>query len=98
MKAQQSAGFFAQRWNAAVDVRLLFWRDVLATGTLINLLAGFVALMLLAQGVGAGWALAAHLAPLPYNLFLLASIWRSPQRTPRVMLLTSLWFMLMLVL
>lgn len=97
MKPQQSARFFALRWNAEVDLRLLFWRDVLATGTLINLLAGFVTLMLLAQGVGAGWAVAAHLLPLPYNLFLWAAVWRSPQRTPLIMGLTSVWFMLMAV-
>jgi hypothetical protein len=43
-------------------------------------------------------ALALHLAPLPYNLFLLAAVWRSPGRGPLAVALALSWFALMLLL
>jgi hypothetical protein len=89
--------FLARHWNAAIDLRVLFWRDMLGIGTVINLLAGFAALIMLAQGVKGEWAVLVHLAPLPYNWFLLASVWRSPQRTPAVMVCSGIWFVAVMV-
>lgn len=74
--------FFSRRWRGQVPVRRLFWRDMLAIGSGINLLATFVALMAAAQGAGTGMAALLHFAPLPYNLFLFAALLRSPQRSP----------------
>lgn len=74
--------FFSRRWRGQVPLRRLFWRDTLLVGSAVNLGATFVALMVAAQGAGAGTAALVHFAPLPYNLFLAAALWRAPQRTP----------------
>ncbi|MFW2354363.1 hypothetical protein [Hydrogenophaga sp.] len=71
-------GFFTRRWCAEVPVRVLFWRDLVLVGTLINLLATGVALALAASDLDIALAAAVHFAPLPYNLFLVAAVWRLP--------------------
>ena len=68
---------------------MLYWRDILAVGSIINLFTGFAALMLAAQGVNLLIAAGVHFAALPYNVFLVVALWRTPQRT-RAMAWTSL--------
>ncbi len=75
----------------------LFWRDMLAVGSVINLFTGFAALMLFAQDQPMGSVLAVHFAPLPYNAFLLASLWRHPQSPAAVKWVGLGWFAAMLV-
>jgi hypothetical protein len=70
------AGFFRSRWRAEVPMRVLFWRDMVLVGTLVNLLATGVALALAASDLDIALAAAVHFAPLPYNLFLVAAVWR----------------------
>lgn len=57
---------------------MVFWRDMLAVGSVVNLCTGLAALMLVAQDQPIAWALAVHFAPLPYNIFLLATLLRAP--------------------
>lgn len=83
--------FFALRWRGQVALRTLFWRDMVVVGSLVNLIASLLALVLVAQGVPLGYAVALHFAPLPYNLFLFATVGRSPQRTSTVMALATAW-------
>ena len=90
-------GFFSDRWRAKVDLRRLFWFDMLAVGTLINLFASFAALMLIALGKEQTWAISLHFSTLPYNAFLLAAIWRFPAVTPTMRLAASAWFVAMAV-
>lgn len=71
---------------------LLFWRDMLAVGTLINLCASFAALLMVAQGAAGHWAFTVHMAPLPYNLFLLAAVWRLRPRNRSAALVAVVWF------
>ena len=92
-----TTSYFARRWRGEVALGVLFWRDVLVVGTLINLYASFAAMLMVAQGVNGQWAWAVHLAPLPYNLFLLAAVWRSRQRTMASMLVAMLWFVAVVV-
>lgn len=54
-----------------------------AVASVANLLLGFMSLMALAQRWGDGWGLALHFALLPYNLFLVAAVWRSPYSDQR---------------
>ena len=75
-------GYFSDRWRSRVPLRVLFWRDMWAVGSLASLFAGFLSLMAVAQRWGDGWALSLHFALLPYNLFLVAAVWRSPDSTP----------------
>jgi hypothetical protein len=89
--------FLAGRWQGRVPLAVLFWRDMLVVGSSINLAAGFVVLMLIAQGVSLGLAVALHFLLLPYNLFLALAVWRSPQRTRLTTSTAGLWLVLFTV-
>ena len=89
MSKHRTAGFFSSRWRGEALAAVVYWRDILAVGTLINLVTGFAALMLAAQGTDIVIAALMHFAPLPYNVFLVVALWRTPQRT-RTMAWTSL--------
>lgn len=54
--------------------------------------------MSLAQDWGKGWSLALHFALLPYNLFLVASVWRFPLVPTHIRWLSLGWFALILML
>lgn len=90
-------GFFGRRWHSKFNLRVLFWRDLLLVGTITNLFASFLALVLISQDVHIGIAVAVHFASLPYNCFLCAAVLRSPQRTSPHMLTVGIWFVLMTV-
>lgn len=69
-------GFFGARWHGQVPLAQLLWPDMLLYGTAINVAAAVVALVLDVQGAPGPISMAVYLAPLPYNLFLLAAVWR----------------------
>ncbi|MET4697463.1 hypothetical protein ABIE65_000474 [Constrictibacter sp. MBR-5] len=71
------AEFFAARWRGAVPLRRVFWWDMLVVGSAINVAAAMAALLALSLGVPGAAAVALFLAPLPYNLFLTAAVWRT---------------------
>ncbi len=98
MTRGKTGHFFAARWHGEADLQVLLWRDVLVVGTLVNLAAGFAAFLMLSQNVAPIWALSVYLAPVPYNVFLLMSVWRSNQCTPLVSLIAGLWFVLVLII
>ena len=83
--------FFARRWRGEVALRTLFWRDMVVVGSAVNLVATFLALVLAAQGIALGIAVAVHFAPLHYNVFQVAALGRSPQRTSMTSLLAGVW-------
>ncbi len=90
--------FLLDRWSGRSTRAHLLWRDMVGVGTLVNLLFSFAGLMLIAQGGPGAWAWALHFAPLPYNLFLLLAVGRSPWQRPTDMTLAAAWFVAMLVL
>ena len=75
----------------------MFWRDLLIVGTSLNLLMTGLALALLSQDVAIQWVLLAHLLPLPYNLFIVSSIWSAPQRPLAVLGVSLCWLVLFVV-
>lgn len=86
-----NAGFFGSRWGGQALPSRLFWRDMMLVGSLINLVTGFVALMIAAQG-GEFWIAAiVHFATLPYNVFLVRSLWRTPGRSEVMRWTSLLW-------
>jgi hypothetical protein len=92
-RAAAATSFFARRWRGEVSIPGLLWRDMVVVGSIVNLAASVLALVLVAQGVPAGVAAAVHFAPLPYNGFLLASLWRNPRRTAITSAVAALWFL-----
>lgn len=95
---QPSPGFLRQRWRGQAPLHTLFWRDMLAFGTVLNRLFRFAALMLAAQGLCTAWAVRLHFAPTPWNAFLVAALWRTPGATRVVRAASWVWLGLMVVL
>ncbi len=87
-----SPSFFIERWNGRTPLARLFWHDMLVVGTLLNLSASLLALFVLAADDNAGLAVTLHLAPLPYNIFLLAALQRHPACTFFASAGGVLWF------
>jgi hypothetical protein len=90
-------GYWSLRWNGQVPWRTLFWRDMVAVGSAINLFTGFAALFLISQDQPVAWALAVHFAPLPYNAFLVRSLWLTRSKPAWAMAAAGAWFVAMLV-
>lgn len=84
-----TAGFIRSRWRGQTSPEVLYWRGILAIGSLTNLFTSFAALMLAAQGVNLLIAAVVHFAMLPYNAFLVVALWRTPRCT-KLMAWTSL--------
>lgn len=83
--------YFSRRWYGRVPLAVLLWRDMLGVGTLVNLIATILALAAIIQGAHAGFAVALHLAPMPYNLFLFAALWRAPDRNFLTTVIAAGW-------
>lgn len=97
MKPPPATGYWAPRWQGQVPWRTLFWRDMVAVGSAINLFTGFVGLFLISQGHPIAWALAVHFAPVPYNAFLVRSLWVTPRKPGWTLAAAGVWFAGMLV-
>lgn len=96
--ASKEPGFFRQRWQGQVALHQLFWWDLLAVGTLVN--AGFVvfSLILLTQGMAGGFWFTLQALILPYNLFLVAAVWRHRHATLLQRSLAVVWLGIFLLL
>ncbi|QIB64358.1 hypothetical protein [Kineobactrum salinum] len=90
--------FFASRWRGQVPLRVMLWRDMLGTGTLINLVMTFLALIAIVLDAHIGLAVALHFAPLPYNIFLFAAIWRAPRLNAFTATISAGWLAAMTLL
>jgi hypothetical protein len=73
-------GFFARRWRREIPLGVLFWRDMVVVGSALNLAAAFVGLMALGLKADLLVAMLIIHAPILYNIFLAASVWRTAER------------------
>lgn len=87
--------YFTHRWRGQVPLNVLLWRDMLGIGTLMNLTATLLALAVLMQDGPTWLAVALHLLPLPYNIFLCAALWRRPDRNMLASLIAGGWLVAM---
>lgn len=87
-----------RRWRGEVPLQTLLWRDLLLVGTLANLWFTSAGLVVFAITDQIGWAVALHLAPLPWNLFLAACVWRLPPTSTTARLIAVAWLVAMLVI
>lgn len=98
MNEPRSAGFFARRWHGRLRLGLLFWRDMIGVGSLVNLAASVAALIAAASGAPPGVAIALHFATLPYNVFLFLAVWRNGLQSPLTRLAALVWLVVASVL
>lgn len=90
-------GYLARRWRGQLPLPRLLWREMLGWGTAINLGFSLLALALLAAGAPAAVAVGVHFAPLPWNLFLVAAVWRHAQSQGFSRAVSAAWLLVMLV-
>ncbi len=95
MKAMSPGNYFARRWHGQVPVAVLLWRDMLGVGTVINLITTFLTLVAVVQNAQTGIIAALHFAPMPYNLFLFAALWRAPDRNTFAAAIAAGWLVVM---
>lgn len=95
---QTTVGYFAARWRGLIPANTLFWWDMMVVGTLINAVAALVSLILLARGVHNGIWGAFYVLLIPYNLFLLLSVWRTARESATIRSLSICWFACTLIL
>jgi hypothetical protein len=69
--------FFTRRWQRQVPLGLLFWRDMVVFGSVLNLASAFGGLMALGFKADLAVAMLVFHAPLPYNFFIVGAIWRT---------------------
>ena len=63
--------------------------------TAVNLTATILALVVMVQDGPDGLAVALHLLPMPYNVFLFAALWRMPDRNRLASLIAGGWLVAM---
>jgi hypothetical protein len=98
IKALSMGSYFSRRWHGEVPLGVLVWQDMLGVGTLVNLTATFLAVVAVILGAHSVLALAVHLSPLPFNVFLVGSVWRAPAGNTLVAGIAALWFCVMMVI
>jgi len=97
------ATFLRARWHGEVPLRTALWWDMALVGTVVNLAAMLAALVSFARDMPDVLGTAVYFAPLPYNLLLFVSVWRSAGRAggPQAQgarALAAAWLVLAIVL
>jgi hypothetical protein len=69
-------GYFQRLWWAEVPLVRVFWRDMAVVGTIVNFVSIGLATLAAAFGAATGVGVALFVAPTPYNIFLVAAVWR----------------------
>lgn len=75
-------GYLAALWRGEVPLQQVVWRDMVLVGTVVNILAMGIAFLAVALGASTMTGIAIHLLPAPYNIFLVAAVWRRAEREP----------------
>jgi hypothetical protein len=90
-------GYLARRWRGQTALRSLLWPEMLGWGTAINVLFSGAALVMLAAAAPTALVALVHFAPLPWNIFMVAAVWRHPSCGLRSRALAAAWLALMTV-
>jgi len=67
-------------WRGEESLARAFWDYAILYGTLANLIATAGTFAALVAGLSGGVALAIHVLPIPYNVFVAIAVWRSAGR------------------
>jgi len=74
-------GYFRSLWSGTEPLHRLIISDMLIGGTLINVAAMAAAFGLFALAAPRWLGIAVFLSPVPYNLFLVVTVWRTADRS-----------------
>jgi hypothetical protein len=64
-------------WRGGLPLSRVFWTDMIVVGSLVNVAAALVSLLLFAAGAPVWLGVGVYFAPLPYNALLFLAVWRS---------------------
>jgi hypothetical protein len=67
-------------WLGELPLPRVFWTDMLAIGTVVNIVSGIGAMLLFVSGAPISIGVAVHFLPLPYNLLLFFAVWQAAAR------------------
>jgi hypothetical protein len=89
--------------RGTAPLETVFWRDMLAVGSGLNIAATAVALSLHAADYPVWLGLAVNFLPLPWNMVLLVAVWKAAEReggpsARTANIVAALWFVVMIVL
>ena len=77
---RHAGGFLVARWRGRVAADRVFWVDMWLAGTAINIATTFLSLVVLGLKLPLWLSLAVYFAPVPWNVFLVVSLWRACDR------------------
>jgi hypothetical protein len=69
-------------WRGELPLSLVLWRDMALVGTVVNIAAMGAAFFAIALGASMMTFIVIHFLPVPYNIFLVAAVWRAAERAP----------------
>jgi hypothetical protein len=75
-------GYFKRLWRAEIPLGRVFWQDMIVVGTLVNLAAMGLGFLAVALGASTATGIAIFLAPVPYNILLVVSVWQRAAAEP----------------
>ncbi len=89
--------------RGTVLLETVFWRDMLAVGSGLNIAATAAALALHAADYPVWLGLLVNFLPVPWNMVLLVAVWKAAEReggpsARTANIVAVLWFVVMLVL
>lgn len=95
--------FLSSRLKGDVPLETVFWRDMLAAGSAINVFCTALALAMFAAHYPAWLDLLVNFLPVPWNAFLLVSVWKAAEHqggpsAATANVVAAVWFLLMLAL
>lgn len=67
-------------WRGDIPMARVFWEYAVVYGTTLNFLTTIASFAVLASSGSAAWSLAVFFLPVPYNLLMIVSVWRSAAR------------------
>jgi hypothetical protein len=96
------AAYVMSLWRGELPLGRVFWTDMLIIGTVVNVAATIIALLLFVSGAPIALGVVAHFATVPYNLLLLLGVWHAAQRETSdwsfaAQAVAVVWFITMLV-
>jgi hypothetical protein len=69
-------------WRGEESLARAFWEYAILYGTLANLVTTAGMFAAVASGLPVLLAVAIHVLPIPYNIFVVIAVWRSARRYP----------------
>jgi hypothetical protein len=89
--AAANGSLVSRLWRGEVPLTQAFWRYGMFWGTVVNVLATVATLALVANNAPTFVWLTVHFLPLPYNLLVVAAVWRARETQLWAQIAIAIW-------